>query len=210
MGQVTTVTIAGVVYSIYGERDPNGATPQMSAGEYLNADPEWAATWTVETPDDQSRALVKATRYLDGKRWAGTQTDTATPQPLQWPRTGVTRADGTAVDSATVPDEIVFATYLLAAMLAADPEALNQTPAQAANIQYVKAGSAEVRFQRVLSTGIFPAAVQDLIGQFLAGASPGTYGFGIASGVNDQSSFDEASDFYLVGGVDPTGPVSGA
>lgn len=198
MGQVTTVTIAGVVYSIYGERDPNGATPQMSAGEYLNADPEWAATWTNETPDDQSRALVKATRYLDGKRWAGTQTDTVTPQPLQWPRTGVTRADGTAVDSATVPDEIVFATYLLAAMLAADPEALNQTPAQAANIQYVKAGSAEVRFQRVLSTGIFPAAVQDLIGQFLAGAAASGLGGAYVTGATDYSVAD-ACDAYTVG-----------
>lgn len=198
MGQVTTVVLGGVTYSIYGERDPDGGTAQPSAGEYLQADVKWASVWAPLTADQQSAALISATREIDAVRWAGTRTDTVTPQPLQWPRTGVTYADGTAVDPATVPDEVVFATYLIAAMLAEDPEALDQSPAQAANIQYVKAGSAEVRFQRVLSTGIFPSKIQALLGQFLAGAATTGLGGAYVTGATDYSVAD-ACDAYTVG-----------
>lgn len=198
MGQVTTVVIGGVTYSIYGERDVDALTPQMSSNEYLQADILWAATWAPLTNDQKSIALVSATRYLDSFAWAGTQTDTVTPQPLDWPRTGVTRSDGTAVDPATVPDEIVFATYIAAAMLSADPEAFSQSPAQAANIQYVKAGSAEVRFQRVLATGVFPTALQALIGQFLDGTSSSITAGAYVTGSTDYSVAD-ACDAYTVG-----------
>jgi hypothetical protein len=205
MGQVTTVTIATVVYSIYGEHDPDAGTTQPSAGEYLNGSIRWADSWAALSPDQQARALVEATRFIDAQRWAGEPTSPS--QPLAWPRTGVVRADGTAVDPATVPDEVVQATYLLAAMLSEDSEALDQPPSTGGNIQRVKAGPAEVEFHRPMSGGIFPSSlIQSLLGQFLDGASPGSYGLGAVSGANENSSFDEDSDFYLVGG--PAGSTS--
>lgn len=196
MGQVTTVVIDGVTYSIYGERDPDALTAQVSADEYLGGSLRWSTTWAGATPDNQSRALVDGTRYIDSFTWAGTRTSGA--QPLDWPRTGVTYADGTAVDPASVPDEVVEATYLLAAMLTANPKALETTPTQAGNIAEVGAGTARVKFFRPLAGGVMADAILALLGQFLGSRVGGGVGPSYASGTSDESSFD-AADFYTIG-----------
>jgi hypothetical protein len=195
MGQITTVTIGGVVYSIYGELAADAGTTQISADEYFNADIQWSATWTGLSADSKARSLVSATRALDTFSWAGSKTSSS--QPLQWPRTGVTYRDGTAVDSATLPDELVTATYILAVMLSQDPSLMSTSTATKANVAEVGAGTARVKFHRPLSVSVLPLEIVGLIAQFLGGNASG-FGAASVTGASDESSFD-TDDLYSVG-----------
>jgi len=199
MGQVTTVTISGVAYSIYGERDPDALTAQPSAGEYLNASVAAHTAWAALAADDQSRALVSATRYLDTLPWAGSKTSGA--QPLQFPRTGLTRRDGSAVDSATVPDEVVFATYEAAYAVSQDPSVLDGVPGSSGNIKKVEGGPSSVEFFRPNTTAatVLAARVEALLAQFLA-ATNSTTGFAFVTGGETPSSFSsDAENVFNVG-----------
>jgi len=196
MGQVTTVTIAGVVYSIYGERDVDGGTAQPSAGEYLGGSFTSSAIWAALSATQQGQCLVEATRWLDRQRWAGSKTSDA--QPLQWPRTGVTRIDGSAVDSATVPDEIVFACYELAVLISQDPDLPAAQPGASGNIKRVEGGPANVEFFQPQSIAIFPLKAYDLVSQFLSGSGDVGVSISYATGTGHASSFD-SDDYFGLG-----------
>jgi hypothetical protein len=197
MGQVTTVTIGAVVYSIYGEVAADALTPQISADEWFNADVQWAATWAALTADQKARALVTATRALDQLFWEGTKVSPS--QPLGWPRDGADYHDGTTVPGGTfVPDEVVQATYILGMMLHNKPSLLSQSTATAANIAEVGAGTARVKFFRPLLVSILPLEISALLSQFLGSTSSSTTGPAYVTGVSDESAFD-TTDAFSVG-----------
>lgn len=201
MGQVTTVTIGAVAYSVYGERAADGGTPQGSADEYLAGSFRWATTWAALSDDQKSRCLVEATRWLDRQKWAGTRSSGA--QPLQWPREGATYSDGSAVPGTPfVPDELVAACYELAVLVSTKPAASSALPSAAGNIKRVEGGPAKVEFFRpdlgVPSSG-FPPDVQAMIAQFLAGASATSVGPSYVTGTGDESTFAGEIPHYGVG-----------
>lgn len=159
MGQLI---IDGVTYEVYGTREDRE--------EYLGG-ASHAVTWRDSDDDDaKDRAHVTATRFLDRQRWQGTRTNPA--QALDWPRTGVTDAEGTAVDDSTVPLGIEHGAYELALVLFGGTRAAQDSLTAGSNVRSVGAGSARVEFFRstLERAGRFPKPVQELVGEFLAGA----------------------------------------
>lgn len=187
-----TVTIAGV--------SPNpevyGGLPAATA--YIGARIGDAyETWRGLSTDDQGRTLVSATSYLDRIAWKGTATTPAVGgTTLQWPRTGVTRSNGTAVDPNTVPVEITSATFELAALIADDPDIVSQLDS-GSNIEKVNAGGAGVTFFAPTSANDgsasrLPYVVQQLIGQFTSSAGVTVIG---GFGQSGNACLDDGGDF---------------
>lgn len=138
------------------------------------------AAWRALSVDDRGRTLVMATQFIDLQGWSGTRTGLAggTPTTLQWPRSGVVLADGTAVDSTIVPPEFVEATFEMAALIAADPAIVTKVD-QGSNIKAANAGGGVgVEYFNPTSAASgtatrMPQVVAMLLGKFLASADPG-------------------------------------
>tara|TARA_R110002167_G_scaffold229073_1_gene434465 strand:+ start:109 stop:627 length:519 start_codon:yes stop_codon:yes gene_type:complete len=69
-----------------------------------------STAWAASTNDPQEAAIRNATAYL-GRRyatlWRGRRVNS--DQSLAWPRAFITDADGFAVDSTTIPQEVIDA-----------------------------------------------------------------------------------------------------
>lgn len=149
------------------------------------------AAWRALTnPDDQARALVSATLFLDAQAWQGLPTVPAVSgTTLQWPRTGVVDANGLAVDPTTVPIAIVNACFELAAMIADDPDFLSAAD-NGTNTKEVHGGPAGVEYFVPTSAAngtatLLPTIVQRLVGQYL-GSSASTVGGGVSTGTGER------------------------
>lgn len=134
---ISTITIGANDYTAYAS--------VAEADIYLAVDPVRSATWAALTTDQKGQYLVAATRRLDLLTWSGTKTGDEGTQINAWPRTGVTYADGTAVSTSEVPQEVEDATILLAGTIASTPTASGAGDSSSNN-KRVKAGSAEVEF----------------------------------------------------------------
>ena len=183
MGQVT---ISGNLYDVYGDAD--------GLKEYLAGKLGPLAYDSADT-SSKSKALVSATRWIDREKWQGTMTDEVTPQPLEWPRTGVVDCDGDAVDPVEIPAGIINGAYELAEILLGNPTA-SESATTGSNTKRAKAGSAEIEFFRPGSADgsggsgtIFPIPAQKLVGCYLEGAAS-TVAAPYASGTDVPSHFD--------------------
>jgi DnaT-like ssDNA binding protein len=188
---IFTVTIIGVTPNpeVYG-----GLT---AAGNYVGALlGKVPAAWRALSTDDQGRTLVMATRYIDMQGWPGVATGLAggTPTTLQWPRSGVTLADGTTVDSVNVPPEFVSATFELAVLIASDPNLPSKVD-QGSNLKRADAGGGVgVEYFNPTSAALgtaprMPQVVAMLLGKFLAGANPGSEFGGFGQSGKSTSDF---------------------
>lgn len=187
-----TVTITGNVYNIYDT--------QANAVIYLTGSiTSQAAGFLAASADSQAKSLVAAARELDAVLWAGKPVAAVpVPQPLQWPRTGVTRADGTAVDPGSIPPEVIQASFELASLLLAKPGLFDQVNADS-NIQSVTAGPTGVTFFKPIAIGKFPPSVGRLISQFIGGAA--AVGGSEKLGGCAESQFDDCDTYGLNRGV---------
>jgi hypothetical protein len=128
----------------------------------------------------QEQAIVRATSYLDA-RYGGAFTGERLrlrDQALAWPRSGATDADGSKVDSASVPREIKNAVCEAAIRELASPGGLAPDLERGGAVKSLKAGSVEV----VYADGATPLTVMQAIDNALAGLippnRPGTLQFG--------------------------------
>lgn len=194
---MANITIGGNTHAIYGSdsvSDPGvpDPTPCPSANVYLGA--KAGSVWDAGDDEECRRCLVSAQRDLDALSWAGTKTSPS--QPLSWPRTGVVRSDGTAVDPAVYPIEIVNAEYELAYVYLTAPKTLDNSQGGRGNVKRLKAGSAEIEYFTPTDPSLFPRRVLSLITQFLGGVASAE-GESIAYGTCGESQFDD-SDRYTV------------
>lgn len=187
-----TVTIGSVTYDIYG--DHVGVTTPLSADEYLGGSLN-ASAWTAATVDDQARALVTAGRIFDKQLWVGTMTDTVTPQPLAWPRTGVPTCDGIVADPNVIPDRVIFGSYEYA--LAILQDATTQTEVNTGSnvkrqLERKKVGDLETEdeteYFSATNSGVnvatrFPTTVQEYIRCYIGGTLDGATVAGGAASV---------------------------
>jgi hypothetical protein len=184
MGQIT---IGAYTYDVYGDSD--------GLKEYMKAHINSTAYDNADS-GSRKKAHVSATRWLDRARWQGEKTDLVTPQPLEFPRIGLTDKDGNEVPSDSVPEVVEFACYELILYLL-DDATLTQTPDSGSNLKRAKAGSAEVEFFRPTQGGFprFPTEAHELIRYFLEGASgiTGPYAPGTSAG----SAFDDDDGYGL-------------
>lgn len=173
-----TVTIGAAEYEVYADL--------ATADLYLAAEPN-AATWREGDEEENSRALVSATRILNRAPWAGEKTDSS--QALAWPRTG-TGVDG--VEDDLIPQAIIDASIELANAIRNGYDAANQA-STASGTKRQKAGSVEIEyFSSVSVDGTrYPLPVHELIAPYLGG-SGGSAAGSIASGVCEPSSFSDS------------------
>lgn len=189
-----SVVIAGVTYTVYGDWTGAG-----SLTEYANASLVYSATFAAATSDNQKRAMVEATRIMDQMPWAGTKT--VAGQALAWPRTGVTLADGTAVDPNTIPTPIINAAYELALAGLVDSAVFSTTTTED-KIKRVEAKGVEVEWFGPRAGGRLPGRAAELVAPYLAGAT-GSSGVGSGSyvgGTSTESKFDTCDEFGVSGG----------
>lgn len=157
------------------------------------------AAFRIAAPDDQKRALITATRFIDSQFWQGLATRLAggTPTTLQFPRTGLTDVTGAPLDATNVPAQVVTAAFELAALISADPDIVAAVDS-GSNVKALGAGPARIEFFRTTSledgnATTLPTVIDRLIGRWLAAASPGASFAGIATGVNPCSDFRSPS-----------------
>jgi len=95
----------------------------VDASAYLEND----SIWSEATYEEQERALINATKFLDDLLWASSAVSET--QPLAWPRTGFTYFDPVlnlyvGVDEESVPIRLEKAVARLALHLITYPELL--------------------------------------------------------------------------------------
>lgn len=158
----------------------------------------------LASDDDRKRALIAATRFIDAQVWQGVAMLVVPPDPttLQWPRSGITNADGTPVSSTVVPPVLVQAVFELAGIIADDPDVQAAVDASN-NIKSVSASGAGVEYfsptnplSAPPSTKL-PVPVHRLIGKWLAtsGAGSSDADGGYAGSGGCSSEFDSCSQY---------------
>ena len=125
-----------------------------------------AADWDAATDPTKTDALVSATAMLDRQQWIGAQTAPKPGQALDWPRTGVTDEEGTAVASDAVPQFMKDATCELALALIQDLTVQSNADT-GSNIKALKAGSAEIHYFKGTDGSRFPTIIHEIIGHYL-------------------------------------------
>lgn len=71
----------------------------------------YSEVWIAATSDRKQAALNDATRLINRFRYIGTKTEDT--QPYEWPREGIS-LDSVAIDSASIPQDILLAQYEIA------------------------------------------------------------------------------------------------
>lgn len=191
MSSVSTVSISGVTYNVYGTETEikNHLAGRLNTTAYDNA-----------SSTDRKRAHIQATRWIDREKWQGQPTDTTTPQPLEFPRTGLKDCNGNEVDDSTIPDELCAAVAELVLILLDDATAFDSA-STAKNIKRAKAGSAEVEFFRAGDAQggrgtILPTSAWKLVRCFAGSGNQSSSG-SIAYGTGESSHFDDCDVYDL-------------
>jgi hypothetical protein len=138
-----------------------------------------ATSWFASNTTDQTRGqgAISALRWLESLTWQGQKSDPA--NVLAFPRNNLTYADGTQVDSATIPQVFLNAYAELAAMLVDTPDLL--ATFQNPRAKQLGAGSAKVEYFRPVglygNTNVqvlspLPPNIMSYVGLWLAGNLP--------------------------------------
>lgn len=148
-----------------------------------------ANSWNNASSSDKEKALVTAARLLDRYRWIGTKTDAA--QGLDWPRTGVSDAEGNEIEDDEIPQQILDLQCELAVILLDDRTAQNGSNGP---VKFLATGKVTVEFFGSPTTkGPVFRAVQRMAGEFLA--SRGWSAAGTVYGNEDEDGEAIESDF---------------
>lgn len=180
-----TIIIGSNGYDVYADL--------ATANEYLEAE-SWATDWRDEADDDvKGRALVTATRTLDKLQWPGTKTDD--DQILQWPRTGTGASTDLVPDEYTIPQRIIDAACVLAALILSGVDITGKPSTQSGAVKSQSAGSVSITYFRdVDDSGTrLPLAAWELVSPILAGASGSAVGGARSFGTSECSDF--ATDY---------------
>jgi hypothetical protein len=177
---MATVDIGANSYEVYADLD--------TADAYLGAE-SWATAWRAETDDDaKSRALVTATRTLDKLVWSGSKTDPE--QPLQWPRKGTGLSADLVPDEDTIPQRVIDAAAVLAALVIAGVDFVSKPSTQTGAVKRQQAGSVSIEYFRDVfdfEGDRLPLQAWELIAPLLGGA--GIIGGSEGTGLRETSRF---------------------
>lgn len=125
-----TVTISGTAYEIYGT---------ASGAKSYHAGTARGAAWGAASALAQNQALVEASRSFNRTKWVGVMTDPGTPQPLAWPRSGVTNCfTGLAVPDNVTPQEIEDGSYEWALQILSQADVVESDPSAQGGIKRTK------------------------------------------------------------------------
>ncbi len=187
-----TVSIGGATFEIYDT--------DVAFNDYIKGHSNGATARAADTAT-KNRALVTAARSFDRQRWAGVATDLVTPQPLAWPRTGLTDREGQPVPTGTIPQDVLEGNWEWAIAIIADGAVAGETPGtntkrvrSREKVDVIETESETELFKSTVGrTSRFPTAVMELVGLWLEG---GDASLSFVSGTDVTSGFTtEDTDF---------------
>ena len=148
--------------TVSGEDSTSYATV-AEADQYAE---DYALTaWSTLSDDDTKKQnLNKAAQYLDQHyfdRWRGTPADV--DQALAWPRSGVTRSDGSEMSSETIPRSIKSAQIEAANFFAASVDITADITAAAIREKLENLGEVEYRDYGISSASPIRTRIDQLI-----------------------------------------------
>ena len=120
----------------------NSYVTLAEANTYFETVPD-SSTWTNKTDDQKNRALISATRWIDGLNFYGDRCDE--DQALKWPRNNY-EVDDVELACTAIPNGIKYAQYELAVALANETDAMTGNKGTDGNIEEVKLGEMEVKY----------------------------------------------------------------
>ena len=127
--------------TVKGE-NANSYVTLTEANSYFETVPD-SSTWTNKTDDQKNRALISATRWIDTLVFYGDRCDDG--QALKFPRNNY-QVDGVELACSKIPNPIKYAQYELARALANDSEAMVGNTGTDGNIEEVKLGDIQVKY----------------------------------------------------------------
>ncbi len=126
----------------------NSYVTLAAANTYFETVPD-SSPWTSKTDDQKNRALISATRWIDGLSFYGDRCTTT--QALKWPREDYT-VDGIDLACTLIPEPIKTATYELARALANDTDAIIGTTGTTGIYDEVELGELKVKYNKTSQT----------------------------------------------------------
>ena len=132
---------ATIEATIKGE-NANSYVTLTEANDYFDTSPD-SSTWTNKTDDQKKRSLISAARWIDTLVFYGDRCDDG--QALKFPRNNY-QVDGVELACSTIPVNIKYAQYELARALANDSEAMTGNVGTDGNIEEVKLGDIQVKY----------------------------------------------------------------
>ena len=134
--------MAATINATVKDANANSYVTLTEANTYFETVPD-SSTWTNKTDDQKNRALISATRWIDSFVFYGDRCDDG--QALKFPRNNY-QVDGVELACSTIPINIKYAQYELARALANDSEAMTGNVGTDGNIEEVKLGDIQVKY----------------------------------------------------------------
>ena len=134
--------MAATINATVKDANANSYVTLTEANTYFETVPD-SSTWTNKTDDQKNRALISATRWIDSFVYYGDRCDDG--QALKFPRNNY-QVDGVELACSTIPINIKYAQYELARALANDSEAMTGNVGTDGNIEEVKLGDIQVKY----------------------------------------------------------------
>ena len=134
--------MAATINATVKDANANSYVTLTESNTYFETVPD-SSTWTNKTDDQKNRALISATRWIDSFVYYGDRCDDG--QALKFPRNNY-QVDGVELACSTIPVNIKYAQYELARALANDSEAMTGNVGTDGNIEEVKLGDIQVKY----------------------------------------------------------------
>ena len=134
--------MAATIVATLKSATANSYVTLAEANTYFETVPD-STTWTNKTDDQKNRALISATRWLDGLNFYGDRCDES--QALKWPRNNY-HVDDVELACTSIPTNIKYAQYELARALANETDAITGNKGTDGTYEEVKLGDMEVKY----------------------------------------------------------------
>ena len=134
--------MAATITATLSSATANSYVTLAEANTYFETVPD-SSNWTNKTADQQNRALIAATRWIDSFIFYGDRCDQG--QALKFPRNNY-QVDDVELSCTTIPNNIKYAQYELARALANETDAMTGNTGTDGNIEEVKLGDIQVKY----------------------------------------------------------------
>ena len=134
--------MAATIVATLKSATANSYVTLAEANTYFETIPD-STTWDDKTDDQKNRALISATRWIDGLNFYGDRCDDG--QALKWPRNNY-HVDNVELVCTAIPNGIKYAQYELAKALANETDAITGNKGTDGNYERVKIGDMDVKY----------------------------------------------------------------
>jgi hypothetical protein len=120
------------------------------------------AAWALAAPDQQTRAILTATRLID-EHYAFAGLATTFTQALKWPRSGLLDVKGAPIPYTEVPTKVKEATAEFARQLLSGDRTVDDDVAMSGITSFEATGAIKVTFKDGIQSKVIPDAVSRML-----------------------------------------------